>query len=179
MVRPTTTFEVRGGEALRRRLEAVSERLQADSWAEGMHVFLLARMRTRFETQGRSEGVQWPDLLKQEPKWAALKAQLGADPRPLRWRPGVRERLYPSLTDARDRDHRFEVRGDEIMMASELDYAGRLDRGGEVNPLGEPIPARPLTKLGRTTREVMGRLLKRHAVSERPVPLRAWEDQDG
>lgn len=178
MVRPATTFEVRGGAALRRRLETVSERLHADSWAEGVHVFLLARMRLRFDTQGRSEGTPWPELLRQEPKWAALKARVGADPRPLRWRPGIRERLYPSLTDPRDADHRFEVRGDEIVMASGLDYAGRIDRGGEVNPLGEPTPPRPLAKLGRTTREVMSRLLKRHATSELPVPLRSWEVED-
>ena len=173
-----TTFEARGGAALRARLEKVSERLQADSWAEGMHVFLLARMRQRFDTQGRSEDAPWPELARQEPLWAALKARAGADPRPLRWMPGARERLYPSLTDARDESHRFELRGDEVVMGTRLDYAADIDRGGGLNPFGEPIPARPLVRLGRTTREVMARLVKRHALDPRGLPVRAWEIDD-
>lgn len=173
-----TRFEARGGQALRARLESMSARLEATSWADGMHALLLARMRTRFETQGRSEDRAWPELARQEPMWAALKRRVGADPRPLRWRPGARERLYPSLTDARDSAHRYEVLADEVRMSSTLPYAADVDRGGGKNPFGEPIPARPLAHLGRTTRAVMARTLKRHVLEPKGLPERAWESAD-
>lgn len=147
-----------GLDRLQRELDEMGER--ARGWtdtAPRVHDFLLTRQRELWETQGASEAKPWPGL---PPKWAALKKALGVDPRPLRWEPGVRERLFPSLTDPRHRLHVFEVvNREEVRFGTAVPYASRHDQGQGKNPFGETIRERPLATLSDRNQLRLGQLL--------------------
>lgn len=105
-----------------------------------VHEVMLQYAREQFRTSGRAGGQPWADY-SGEPKYKAYKAAIGADPRPLRWRPGSMERLQPSLTDPRDPAHLWRVAGEAVTFGSSLPYAARIERGG-VNQFGERAPPR-------------------------------------
>ena len=124
-----------------------------------LHKWLLLRIKQQIESQGQAEGTPWPSLEQSEPRWAKLKAALGADPRPLRWRPGERERLVPSLINPRHPLHIFAARGDAQVFGTAVPYAARHQNGTGVNPFGEPIPRRPLVTLSERSRSRLAQLL--------------------
>lgn len=107
-----------------------------------VHEVMLTYAREQFRTSGRAGGQPWADY-SGEPKYKAYKAAIGADPRPLRWRPGSMERLMPSLTDPRDPAHLWRVAGDAVTFGSSLPYAARIERGG-TNQFGERSPPRSI-----------------------------------
>jgi hypothetical protein len=107
-----------------------------------LHGELLDYARAQFATQGRAGGQPWADY-SNEPKSLAYKLALGASPKVLRWEPGKQERLYPSLTDPRDRDHLWQQRGKTVVFGSSLPYLARLEQGGP-GPFGERAPGRKI-----------------------------------
>lgn len=127
--------------------------------APKVHDFVLARLQEHVASEGRDTGTPWAPLEAGEPKWAALKAALGADPRPLRWEPGVRERLVPSIINRRHPLHVFEVRGGDVRVGTRVQYARRHDEGIGLNPFGEKIPARRLVGMSKRGRGRLSQLL--------------------
>lgn len=141
-------------------LAAMSGRI--DDWqktAPQIHRFMLRRSLELVESEGQVIGARWPALEVGEPKWAALKAALGADPRPLRWEPGARERLIPSLTNPRHPLHVAGVRGDAVVFGTRVKYAQRHHEGVGLNPFGEQIPRRPLVGLSAKGRSRLAQLM--------------------
>lgn len=71
---------------------------------------LLETRRSLFLTQGLTEGESWPGYTPQEKRYVAVKGRLLGwritEHDQLRWQPGVRERLFPSVTQAR---HRYGI----------------------------------------------------------------------
>lgn len=118
------------------------EKIRPEESLEPIHAVLLNRAKDQFRTGGRSEGQAWADY-SSEPKYAAYKAALGADPRPLRWVPGSMERLYPSLTNPRDPSHVWSLSGGKASFGSSLPYLARIESGG-VNQFGEKYPGRKI-----------------------------------
>jgi phage gpG-like protein len=127
--------------------------------APKLHKWMLLRIKQQIESQGQAEGTPWPALEQSEPRWAKLKAALGADPRPLRWEPGKRERLIPSLINARHPLHIWAARGDAYAFGTAVPYAGRHQNGTGTNPFGESIPKRPLVTLGDRSRGRLAQLM--------------------
>lgn len=68
---------------------------------------MLDTRRTLFLTKGESEGASWPGYIAAERRYVTVKSRiLGwrvTEHDQLRWQPGVRERLFPSVTRNRDR----------------------------------------------------------------------------
>jgi hypothetical protein len=115
-----------------------------------VHRELLGYAREQFRTQGRAGGQPWADY-SGEPKYRAYKLALGASPQVLRWEPGKQERLYPSLTDPRDRNHVWRVGGKSVAFGSALPYVARIEQGG-TGPFGERSPARRLLPMASAIR---------------------------
>lgn len=143
--------------AVMRELAARIERWQ--DTAPKLHKWLLLRIKQQIESQGQAEGTPWPALEQSEPRWAKLKAALGADPRPLRWLPGERERLVPSLINPRHPLHVWANRGGAQVFGTAVPYAERHQTGTGTNPYGEPIPKRPLVTLSERSRSRLAQLM--------------------
>lgn len=139
-------------------------RLDVARSLEPVHEVMLAYAKEQFRTSGRAGGQAWADY-SGEPKYRAYKAAIGADPRPLRWRPGAMERLYPSLTDPRDPAHLWRLTGDAATFGSALPYAARIERGG-VNQFGERAPPRRILPDSPGLRRAVARAAQRD-LSER------------
>lgn len=123
------------------------------------HPFLLAHMRDVFRSGGAAAGASWRGY-DGEPRYGAFKAAvLGqARPQPLRWKPGERERLFPSLTE--EGGAHVHVTGKSAArFGTEVPYAARLERGG-TNQFGEPSPPRVFLRLDATRTAQLAELLK-------------------
>lgn len=146
--------------ALAKLLDGMGKRVVGwQETAPQIHRFMLRRSQELVESEGQEIGARWPGLEVGEPKWAALKAALGADPRPLRWQPGTRERLIPSLVNARHPLHVYGVRGQDIAFGTRVKYAARHHEGVGTNPFGERIPRRPLVGLSNKGRSRLAQLM--------------------
>jgi len=132
--------------------------------APRLHRFLLRRAEELFRTEGASEGARWPGY-GGEPRWAAYKESLDVPLTRLRWE-GGKERLYPSLTRAQHPEHVFRRTAKGISFGTRVPYASRLHQGGEKNPFGERIPARPLLVTGKKTTGKLGRMILMHVVQD-------------
>lgn len=128
-----------------------------------IHKHLIFRQKQLFKSEGRSEGITWPDY-GGEPKYGALKQALvdqgkiqGMDR--LRYRGGPRERLYPSLTQQKHPDHVWSIKGTQIRFGTKVPYAFKHDEGAGYNMFGEAIPQRRIAVLSDRNVERLRQLI--------------------
>lgn len=152
------SVDIKGTQGVEDRLDGMRSRIEG--WTDAsprIRGWLLQRQKELWATQGSSEGVRWPALPE---KWAAFKARIGVDTRPLRWLPGTQERLFPSLTKKGHPDQRWRVvAGRKVEFGTEVPYASRHDQGKGVNPFGEKIRQRRLAVLSQRNQERLAQLL--------------------
>lgn len=110
-----------------------------------------------FATSGASTSTPWPMYSRatREAQYAAAKSSmLGRVVTRrdlLRWMPGRRERLMPSLTDRRHPDNIEEVASDRAAYGTRVPYAANHQYGRGTAPEwagGHSVPRRPLLALG-------------------------------
>lgn len=113
--------------------------------------------RDMFETSGASTGTPWPmySAATGERQYAAIKGRIFDRKMTrrdlLRWMPGQRERLSPSMYDSTNPDNVSSVMGDRGIFGTRVPYAASHDSGRGKAPDwagGHSIPRRPLLSLG-------------------------------
>ena len=116
--------------------------------------YLLNLARQRLET-----GTGIPGYAS-EPKYAAYKQALTGDLRPLRWLPGQREQLAPSLMFDTSPFHLSGPSPNGGFLGSNAPNAKVLDGG--VNQFGETYPARNPYALNEAQQQELLNLIKRY-----------------
>lgn len=97
----------------------------------------------QFQTQGAYGGKPWAGF-SGEPKYLKLKRAIGASDLPLRWKPGIQERLYPALVSTTNNYRNFIQGNKFVRLDIDLPYMASLERGG-TNPItNERYPGREI-----------------------------------
>jgi hypothetical protein len=108
-----------------------------DVWREVLHPYLLRHMEQQFSTGGRHGGDSWPQGYTNEPKYRAFKLSMVGHLDALRWQKGgPYEKVFPSLTDRFDVNHRFVARPSKATFGTLVPHTRDLAAGG-VGPFGE------------------------------------------
>lgn len=91
------------------------------------HDYFLEHVRKNFATQGAYGGPRWAGY---NPIYRRYKKGATGHLELLRWEKGGRERLYPALTSATDRDHVMDVSRKKMVFGARHPHARRILRGG-------------------------------------------------
>lgn len=116
--------------------------------------FMLLHMIRQFNSSGSHGGAAWAPLTG---RYRALRLALTGNERPLEW-DGRRERLKPSLTQARHPLHQFNTRPNGASFGTNVPYAERLNEGG-IDFFGDRFPARDIIALTQQQRRTYVRQL--------------------
>lgn len=145
------------------RAEQVVQNL-APSFDQVFHPFMLSHMRDVFRSGGAAAGQTWRGYAS-EPRYGAFKARILAQarPQPLRWQPGKKERLFPSLT-SEGGEHVHVSNSQAARFGTSVPYAARLEEGG-IGPFGEPSPARPMVRIDAARTSDLVALLKQDVLA--------------
>lgn len=141
---PSLRIGVTGQESIVRRIGLVTDIIgdMTPTWRGVVGPFMYEHMDRQFRTQGAYGGKPWAGY-ENEPFYRAYKRAVTGHLKVLRWKPGERERLYPSLTQGLDPDNILEITPTSFRFGTKVPYAADLNRGG-VGPFGERYPARKI-----------------------------------
>ena len=119
-------------------------------------------VRSQVLSRGARGGGGWPGY-DNEPRYKAIKAEIGGGLHMmLRWQPG-RERLYPALVDPSHPEHIYEESTHHVRMGTRVPYAIRHQLGiGVTKHDGIPTPKRPLIQPTVWDRNAWFRAIQRH-----------------
>jgi len=131
----------------------------APSFDQVFHPYMLAHMQDVFRSGGAAAGRVWRGY-EGEPRYGAFKAAVLAQarPQPLRWKPGEKERLFPSLV-YEGGEHVHTTSRSAARFGTAVPYAARLEEGG-IGPFGEPSPPRPMLRLDAVGSARLAEVLK-------------------
>lgn len=113
---------------------------------EVIHPAFLQASRENIEGQGRLAGESWN--YSTEPLYEAWKKKKGLSPYVMRWQPGTKERLFPSLTDPNHLFHYFRMTRNSASIGTLVSHARDLTVGGVNDITGETYPGRTLLAMG-------------------------------
>lgn len=142
-------IRVEGLEAAEERVDSLREKAEQltkqKELATRIHTFLVDKHKQLFDSEGRSEGFNWPQY---DPRYQAFRERYTPNTKMLRWK-GGKERLYPSVVDPNHRDHVWKTSATSWKFGTSVPYADEIHEGKGTGRFGENRKARPFIGLGK------------------------------
>lgn len=115
----------------------------SEVWWEVVKPWAEQHFQRQFDTGGEHGGRPWVGY-GNEPRYAAAKKSMVGHNRLLRWAPGTREQLAPSLMDLGSGGGIFEVTSSSVTIGTSVDHAADIERAttGPRWSGSEPSPPR-------------------------------------